>query len=289
MSDFSQRFLLQNRDMRGVIVRLHDSYLACLKNHAYPEVVRGYLGEFLCAGALMTSLLKMNVQTTIQAQGQGDVSLLAIEVTPNGTLRGTVKYTDDLSYSKQSSFKELLGEGHLAVIIQPQDEGKESYQGIVELVDENVAKVFEHYFMRSEQLATQFLFKRQGSYVAGLMLQILPDVEFDTEYWQEVEMLLSTISAEELLFDDVGKLLHKIWPQEDINLYAHTPLSFACSCSQERMQNAISLLSYEELIDMASEAKSFDVCCEFCGEKYLIEVETMRRLADKAKSKQVLH
>lgn len=287
--DISQRFLLRNRNVRGVFVRLHESYADCLKNHEYPQMIQQFLGEFVCAGALMTSLLKMDVCTTIQAKGKGDVSLLAVEITPDATLRATVKYNQDANYTTVNSFRELLGEGHLAIIIQPQDKNKENYQGIVELSDGGVADIFEQYFHRSEQLSTVFVFKQLGDQIAGLMLQVLPDIEFDEDYWLEVQMLLKTISTQDLLFDDTAHLLKKLWPQEDINLYDETPLRFSCSCSQERMHNAIRLLDYQELIEMVAENKSFDVRCDFCGENYLIEAEIIQTFAEEAKLKQVLH
>lgn len=44
-TDFTQRFIFDDRDVRGEWVTLEDSYAAVLARHAYPAPVQALLGE----------------------------------------------------------------------------------------------------------------------------------------------------------------------------------------------------------------------------------------------------
>ena len=59
-SDYTQRFLFDDTDVRGEWVGLERSYAEVLAKHAYPEQVAQLLGELLAAAALLVGTLKFD-------------------------------------------------------------------------------------------------------------------------------------------------------------------------------------------------------------------------------------
>ena len=54
--DSSQRFIFENADIRGELVRLNKTYIDTVHGKNYPEVVSRLLGEFLAASVLLLTL-----------------------------------------------------------------------------------------------------------------------------------------------------------------------------------------------------------------------------------------
>ena len=71
MSDFSQRFLFEDTDVRGELVELDQSFAEVLAKHAYPEPVAELLGEMLAAVTLLSDTLKFEGLLVLQARSAG--------------------------------------------------------------------------------------------------------------------------------------------------------------------------------------------------------------------------
>ncbi len=46
-------------------------------------------------------------------------------------------------------------------------------------------------------------------------------------------------------------------------------MNYKCDCSKERVERALVSLGREELVKMAEEQDSTEVCCHFCDKKYI--------------------
>ena len=182
-SDSLQRFLFEEGTVRGEIVHLDATWCAVLERHDYPPVVRDLLGQFMAAGALLSATLKFSGSLIMQVQTQGPVNLLVIECTSKRTMRATAQWS---SLPMDSSLDSLFANGRLIITLDP-EQGKERYQGIVELTGRNVAEVLQNYLARSEQLDTRLWLTANDSRAAGMLLQKLPDRQTDDEdIWRRV-------------------------------------------------------------------------------------------------------
>ena len=54
--------------------------------------------------------------------------------------------------------------------------------------------------------------------------------------------------------------------------------TYKCDCSKERTINILSSLSKKELEEMASEQEKTEVCCQFCGKKYVFTPSELRAI-----------
>ncbi|MEE4249439.1 MAG: Hsp33 family molecular chaperone HslO [Alcanivoracaceae bacterium] len=266
--DQRQRFLFPDSDIRGEIVRLEASVAPVLGARDYPLVVQGLLAESLAAVVLMTGTLKFEGRLSLQAQGNGAVSLLVAEATHDGGIRGLARFSDNAPTREQPHLHDLIGnEGLMAITIRPQRGSQ--YQGVVPLEGSSLAACLEDYFRQSEQLPTRLWLAGGNGRAAGLLLQRLPDRVADHEYnaaiWQHVITLADTLSMEELLDLPAETVLHRLFHETPPQVTAPTALSFQCTCSREKVANTLLSLGRTELQAILDEQGSATISCDFCA------------------------
>ena len=266
MNDTLQRFLFEHAPIRGEVAHLDATWRAVLDRHDYPPVLRAVLGELMAAGALLAATLDFEGSIILQLQGNGDVKLIVVECTSDRTLRATAKWTGELAHD--AGLADLLGEGRFVITLAP-GEGKQSYQGIVEIDPGGVAASLEQYMQRSEQLDTRLWLATGEDRAAGLLLQKLPAGEdSDRDSWERATRLAETLTAPELLELPARKLLHRLYHQEDVRVFDPRPVSFRCSCSVERVDAMLRTLGYAEVRSILDERDQVEVTCEFCNRAY---------------------
>ena len=266
MNDTLQRFIFEGAPIRGEIAHLNATWRAVLERHDYPPVLRRILGELMAAGALLAATLKFEGSIILQLQGNGPVKLIVVECTSEQTLRATAKWSGVLEDT--ASLDTLLGEGRFVITLVP-GEGRPTYQGIVAIDAAGVAASLEHYMQTSEQLDTRLWLAAGDDHAAGLLLQKLPAREEpDQDSWNRATKLAETITDPELLQLPARRLLHRLYHEEDIRLFEPRPVSFRCSCSNERVDAMLRMLGYAEVRSILDERDAVEVTCEFCNRAY---------------------
>lgn len=268
-SDRLTRFLLPEAGVRGVRVHLDDTWRQIRERGDYPPAVSELLGEACAAAALFTGHAKVQGRLSIQLRGDGALRTLFTECTAAGTLRGIARTADDADDAPRDL--RALGDGSvLAITIEnPGATGREPvrYQGLVPIESEALASAFEGYFDQSEQLPTRLLLAADFDAAAGLMLQKLPGDAGDADGWNRANALFDTLGSRELLELAGQSLLHRLFHQEQVQLLGERPLSFACSCSRERVGAMLESLGAEEAYAALVEGEA-SIDCEFCGRTY---------------------
>lgn len=268
-SDTLQRFIFDNAPVRGEWVHLTESWQQVLIRRDYPPAIQCLLGEMMAAAALLAATVKIKGRLVLQSKSSGPVNLMMVECTSDNTLRAFAQW--DGHVQDDASMSELMGEGVLAITIDVEG-SKQPYQGVVSLEAETLSGVLETYFNQSEQLDTKIWLAADLNNVSGLFLQQLPSTEDDKEegeeHWSRLCQLAGTITANELLNLGAGTLLHRLFHEEECRLLNSTELSFACSCSRERVADTITLLGEQDANDLVAEQGHIEVACEFCNEHY---------------------
>ncbi|MDP2504508.1 Hsp33 family molecular chaperone HslO [Oceanobacter sp. 3_MG-2023] len=269
-ADQLQRFSFDAAPIRGEVAHLNATYEAILNRHDCPPVIRVALGQLLAATALMSASLKFKGRLTLQIRLPGAISLLQAETNELGELRAIARYDSD----QPEATLTFATEGQLVITLEP--EQGQRYQGITAIPQGDIATALEDYFSQSEQLPTRFWLCSDGTRAAGFMLQKLPASQqhsdeqqtIDQDAWDRVSHLAATIKDEELLELDNDLLLQRLYHEEDVRVYPATPLSFACTCSRDRLANALHQVGYQALAEMMEESGSISVDCEFCHQHY---------------------
>ena len=77
---------------------------------------------------------------------------------------------------------------------------------------------------------------------------------------------------------DAPELLQAHFPDDDVRLFTARPARFACSCSEERVANALRLIGRAEVESILAEQGLIGVTCEFCNRHYTFVAEDARAL-----------
>ena len=302
MSDELHKFLFEGLPVRGMLVRLTDSWREVLRrregSEPFAAPVRQLLGEMAAAGVLMQANIKFNGAVILQIQGDGPVKLAVAEVQPDLAFRTTAKVVGDVPATDNGHLPlEVLvnvgGKGRCAITLDPKDRlpGQQPYQGVVPLHGDQreplqaLSQVLEHYMLQSEQLDTKLILAADDDIAAGLLIQRLPvqgegnlggrsneDEIGLSEHYNRIAHLASTLTREELLSLDVDTILRRLFWEEDVRrfepLAGLTAPRFACTCSRERVAGMLRNLGREEIDSIIAEQGQVDIGCEFCGLHY---------------------
>lgn len=267
MNNFRQRFLFPSTDLRGEYVHLSTALAPVLHARDYPLEIQSRLAEAMVAACLLTGTLKFDGRLVLQAQGQGELSLLLAEATHDNTFRGLARWREPVAQSELPDLHTLLGDGAAMAITLKPERGRD-YQSLVPLASSDLATCLGDYFDQSEQLPTRLWLGFGNGRATGLLLQRMPEQHADRatndEHWRTLEMLAATLSTEELLHLPLDTILHRLFHQTPPNLAQPVDLHFACTCSRERVEAMLQSLGTQELQSLLDEQGGADVRCEFC-------------------------
>jgi len=286
--DFVAPFSLDSAPVRGRVARVAGAALdPILRRHDYPWPVAMLLGEAITLAALVGSLLKVEGRLVVQAQGQGPVPLLVAEHQSGGGLRGYARLADGagdmLAREGRMAPAALLGAGRLVMTLDFGG-GEAPYQGVVELSGETLAACAERYFRTSEQTETRIALA-VGEVVGagapqwrggGVLMQRIAadDARGDpAEDWSRASHLFATVTDEEMLDPALpaDRLLYRLFHEEGARMGAREPLADHCTCSAERLANAMKSFPAEEVADLVEPDGRVHARCQFCAREYQLE------------------
>lgn len=277
MYDQLTPFLLNDKPIRGRMVRLEEAVDTILRQHDYPERISRLLGEALVIAAILSSNLKGGGIFTIQLQSKGALSMLVADADASGALRGYAQFEEGGDLSQP--LPKLCSEGYLAITLDSGDAAAR-YQGIVPLAGESIAESMQHYFTQSQQLQVkckiavgQHAKDGQMHWVAGgLYIEHMPEsaaASSETESWREASVLLETVKADELLDTQLAgeQLLYRLFHEDGVWVYDAHAFRAQCRCSRAKIQKALFGMQPEAVAELADEKGEIAVDCQFCGKQ----------------------
>ena len=260
-----QRFLLDDLDIRGAVVRIGPVWQNLLAGRDYPPAVTQLLGEMSITTLLLSDNLKQPGRLTIQLRGQGPVSLLVIDCDEALNLRCMAQHAQSVAPDRPAA---LLGRGQLLMSLDAPTM-KEPYQSIVPLVGDSIAAIFEHYLAQSEQLASRFFLAANAQGAAGLFLQKLPSADSrDPDGWARIETLASTVKPEELLGLAPEALLGRLFVEETVRVFAPRAVTAESPEDWEKVGNMLRALGREEVYAALSERGEIVIRDDLANHEY---------------------
>ncbi|SHJ85564.1 molecular chaperone Hsp33 [Shimia gijangensis] len=313
-------FQLDKSDIRGRIARLDGVLDGVLKQHNYPPAVEALVAEMALLTALIGQTIKLRWKLSLQVQSNGPVRMIATDYygpTEEGEPARVRAYAsfDETRLTDGTPFDQVGG-GYLAVLID-QGDGMKPYQGITALSGGSLKACAEAYFAQSEQLATRFALRFGKSMepgvaehwrAGGIMLQHMPkasphvseeggsggdghllaqDVlnEEEGENWNRVNILLDTVEELEVIGPSVAPtdLLVRLFHEESPRVFETQPISFGCTCSEDRVRNSLSIYSAKDIQTMTTPEGRVTADCQFCSAHYDLDPATVGKDAGTAK------
>jgi molecular chaperone Hsp33 len=275
--DFVRRFLLEDLDIRGAVVRLTSSWREMQAGRGYPGAIVRLLGEMSAVALLIGANLKQPGRLSFQLQGHGPVSLLLIDCTQDLAFRGVARYGD---LPVEPTMSALLGDGRLALTLHSELVAQ-PYQSLVPLQGEGIAAVFEHYLAQSEQQPARLWLFADGHSATGLFIQKLPGADArDADGWPRVELLAGTVRAAELQRLTSAQLLLRLFPEETVRLFDPRPVRYECPRDWDKVRNMLRSLGRAEVAGILAEHGEVVVHDDICNHEYRLGEDEVAALFD---------
>jgi molecular chaperone Hsp33 len=265
--DSVDRFLLENLDIRGALVRLGPAWRQMHAGCGYADTVRDLLGELAAVSTIIGCNLKTPGRLTFHLRGHGPVRLLVVDCDEQLRVRGLAKAPEDLH---PAPIAELFGDGQLALTLDT-NAARQPWQSIVPLAGDSVAAVFEHYLMQSEQAPSRLWLMADTAHACGLFLQKLPDAHSadtrDADGWNRVQQLAATVTPAELTLP-AELLLTRLFPEEDIRLFAPRPVTYHCPRNEDKVLAMLRSVGREEIEATLAEQGEIVIHDDICRQEY---------------------
>ena len=277
--DYVQRFLFDDLDIRGAVVRLGPVWQQLLAGRDYPAPVVHLLGEMCATTLLLADNLKQAGRLTIQLRGSGPVSLLVIDCNEALNLRCMAQHAQSVAPDRPAA---LLGRGQLLMSLDAPTM-KEPYQSIVPLVGDSIAAIFEHYLAQSEQLASRFFLAANAQGAAGLFLQKLPSADSrDPDGWARIEALAATAKPEELLGLSAEDLLSRLFHEEihahGVRVYDPQPVTYYCPEDWDKVRDMIRSIGRQDAETILAEHGEIVIRDDICNRDYRFSAEDVEAI-----------
>lgn len=305
--DLLQPFQIESMAAQGRLVRLGGAVQAVLDTHDYPDAVARLLGEAQALAGVIAGTLKFDGVLTFQIKGDGPITILVVDVTSEGAMRGYAQYDagklsllaeDGGMPGPQQAVPRYIGNGYLALTV---DQGADTqrYQGIVPLEGATLTDCAHTYFRQSVQLDAVLKVAvdqvpngdgRTGWRAGALILQRLEqrgvqqqsgddhDPEFE-DAWRRAVALLGSCTSDELLDPNLhpNDLLYRLFNEDGVRVFEPSSLAMRCRCSRDRVENVLRSFPRSE-IDSMKVGDDVVVTCEFCNADYRFNPDAIEAL-----------
>ena len=251
------------------------------------------LGRTLCGASMLGELMKeADASLTIRVNGGGPAGSVIAVSDSEGNARGYVQNPQADLPTRADGKLDVGGlVGRDGMLTVSRDIGlKEPYVGSVELVSGEIAEDLAQYMVESEQIPSAVglgvLIDTDKSVKAagGFIVQLMPGAPENLIEKLETNILfmdqLTTVLSEDGVDAVISQVLFSLDPREA----ERHGVEYRCTCSRERVAEALRSVGEAELRSMAAEGRDAEVSCQFCDKVYRFTPEDLTGLAagDKA-------
>ena len=261
--------------------------------HKTLPVVTAALGRTLAATSIMGNSLKVeDGSVTVRINGGGPIGSMIVVSDSQGNVRGYPQ-NPMVDLPLKSNGKLDVGaavgrDGTLTVIKDLNM--KEPYVGSVQLVTGEIAEDFTYYYVESEQIpaacALGVLVDRDQSVktAGGYVIQLLPGAPDSLLDRLEQNIAKAGAVTGILQSTDAEGMIKLVLEGFEPKILEHTPISYKCYCSEERVSGAIAGIGKDELDEIIKEGKPIEVACQFCEKVYTFPVDKIIEMKNVGKS-----
>ena len=278
MNDYLVRGMTMDGFVKVVAIRSTELVRRGAQIHNTTPNATAAFGRALTAASMMGNMQKVeNGSMTMQIKGGGPIGTIVCVSDPIGNVRGYV-YEPNVPLVEKFPGKLDVGatvgtDGTLTVIRDLQM--KEPYVGSIPLVSGEIGDDVTAYFAQSEQtptacalgvlVDTDLSVKVAGGYLIQLLPgapdEVIDAVEAGIRRAGSVTTMLDQgMTPEDMLGQVLGTL--------GVVFMETTEVCYKCYCDRDRVTSALISLGRKELVEIASENKTFPVSCQFCDTIY---------------------
>ncbi|MGN1468186.1 MAG: Hsp33 family molecular chaperone HslO [Ruminococcus sp.] len=288
------RCITSDGGIMAIAVDASDIVFTAKKLHNLSSSAAAALGRLLCASSMMGDLLKQKDATmNLRLSGGGPLGVVVAVADSRGNVRGYVGNGNcPTEYYENGKINVAKAVGKDGVLNVMRDYGSgDPYIGQVPIVSGEIAEDIANYYATSEQIPTVcslgvLLDKNDGEVLlaGGLLVQLLPGADEETvskleKNAQALEPMTTMLAKGMSVLDICEKALQGF----EIEVLDENPVNYVCTCSKERVRNALQSLSKEELKAMIEEDGKAEASCHFCNKTYCFNRAELQEILDNKK------
>jgi molecular chaperone Hsp33 len=275
-TDYVQRFLFEDLDIRGRLVCLTAAWQRMLDGRDYPADIASLLGHTTALNVLLGANQKGSGRVTLQVQGSGPVKLLVADCTSELRIRGMASF--DKPQNNPLNERSLLGDGRLSVTLEDVKSGQ-LYQSLVPLEGETLEQMFMHYLSQSEQVSAFLRLYADSGALCGLLLEKLPGAEAkDPDGWNRVQHLANTLTLDETRDAQPYDLLTRVFPEELMRVFRLYAVEYHCPYDENKVKDMLRGLGRQEVESILAEQGEVVIRNEMCNHEYRFDARAIAAL-----------
>lgn len=271
------------------VISARDTVERARQIHKTSPVATAALGRSLCAISMLGNMLKEpNASVTMRINGGGPLGGLLVVSDSDGNPRGYVENPAVELPNRPDGKLDVGGAvGKNGLLTVSRDLGlREPYVGSTELISGEIAEDFTKYYVESEQVGAAcglgVLVNTDRSVLAagGYIVQLLPGAPEEHAALMEDNVALCGPVTDVLRDFDADELLQRVMLDLEPHIVERCPVEYRCSCSRERVLNALRSTGAEALEEMAADEEDLTITCQFCDSVYSVTPAELRALAE---------
>lgn len=270
---------VESRDLVNKVIKIHN----------LSPMGAAALGRALTMASLMGAELK-NADDYLTAiiKGNGPLGTITVCADGKGHVKGTVQNPVVETVVREDGHLDVgaaVGkQGQLTVI---KDIGlKQPYVGTSQLVNGEIAADFAYYFATSEQQpcgVTLGVGLQNGKCksAGGVFVQVLPNC--DGKLLEQVEAVMYAMDEMSYQFENntARQVIEKFFGSFSPVFTSERPVTYKCNCSKRKIDGIVRGLGKEEAQSIIDDVGKIEVCCHFCGKKYVYTQSDADKLFEK--------
>ena len=257
--------------------------------HDLSPVATAALGRTLCAASILGDMLKKPEATvTVRVNGGGPLGSIMAVSDSEGNVRGYAQNPHvDMPLRRDGKLDVGGAVGKEGMFAVSRDFGHgEPYMGGSALVSGEIAEDLAAYLTESEQIGAACGLgvlvdtDRSVKTAGGFVVQLMPGAPEETyaRLQKNVDAIISVTNI--LESGGIQHLIEKVMSTFKMRVLDEREIFYRCYCSRDRVKNAVSSISAEDLDEMSSSGEVISVSCQFCDEIYKFSPEEVKKLLE---------
>ena len=270
-------------------VETKDIVNRAIKIHNLSPIAADALGRALTMAALMGKEFKnKDDYLTVIIDGGGSLGKITVCAYGDGHVKGDIENPVAEAITGEDGrmrVGEAVGKnGQLTVI---KDIGlKQPYVGTSKLVSGEIAQDFAYYYAKSEQQPCAVtlgvsLNNKRCKAAGGVFVQVMPNCPEELLFRLETVMYAMDEMSYQFDGSTAEEVIKRFFGEFDPVITESCEVSYKCNCSKRKINRVVLSLGRSEAESIVSEMGQIEVCCHFCGKKYVYDKQAVDKLFSK--------